>query len=85
MEPPKTLQPEVDVSPRPPVQQLAKRFIFNIGDVVQLVESSETGRVIGRAEFEYSHNSYYIRYLGGDNRQVEEWWTETAIVPPQTT
>lgn len=54
-------------------------FLFDIGDRVKLVESSESGEIVGRAEYANSINNYLIRYCAGDGRQVEVWWTEDAI------
>jgi len=43
------------------------------------VKSDETGTVIGRAEYAHADNDYRVRYRAADGRQVEDWWTETAI------
>ena len=57
-----------------------KKWTFELKQIVKLVESGESGTVVGRAE--YSHSTacnYLVRYKAGDGRQVETWWTETAI------
>ena len=54
-------------------------FRFNLGDRVKLVESDETGIVMGRAEYAHSEDAYYVRYRAGDGRQVESWWGDSAI------
>lgn len=56
-----------------------KPFIFEMKQIVKMVESNEQGAVIGRAEFENHCNSYQVRYRAGDGRQVEGWFDETAI------
>lgn len=58
---------------------MAKAFKFELKQPVKLVESAETGTVIGRAEYSEHSNSYLVRYCAGDHRQVEEWWGEAAI------
>lgn len=52
---------------------------YEIGDSAKLSKSGETGDVIARAEYEASENSYLIRYMAADGRQVEAWWGESAI------
>lgn len=54
-------------------------FKFNLGDTVQLALSDEVGQVIGRAEYSESGQQYYVRYLAGDGRQVDAWWTAQAL------
>ncbi len=54
-------------------------FKFKIGERVKLTESDEAGRVIGRAEYDYSENNYLLRYRAGDGRQIESWWGESAL------
>lgn len=54
-------------------------FKFEMKQIVKLVESDETGTVIGRAEYAHSENCYYVRYKAGDGRQVESWQGESAI------
>lgn len=56
-----------------------KNFAHELKDTVKLIESNETGTVIGRAEYTDSANSYLVRYRAGDGRQVEAWWNESAI------
>lgn len=53
---------------------------FELKQVVKLIESDETGTVIGRAEYANSEPSYYVRYKAGDGRQVESWWGESSII-----
>lgn len=55
------------------------KFIFDLGQTVQIVCSGETGTVIGRAEFTNAEHSYNIRYKCGDGRAVESWWTVSAL------
>lgn len=55
-------------------------FEFEIENRVHLVESDETGEVIGRAEYKTLQNCYLVRYKAGDGRMVESWWGEDALV-----
>lgn len=54
-------------------------FKYTLYSRVKLKESSEQGEVTARAEYTYCDNQYLIRYMAGDGRMVESWWTETAI------
>lgn len=54
-------------------------FAFDLGGKVKLVESEETGTVVGRAEYMTGENGYLVRYCAGDGRQVEAWWGESAL------
>ncbi len=54
-------------------------FNFGLGETVKLIETTEEGKVIGRADYQYADNAYLVRYRAGDGRQVEVWWTESAI------
>ncbi|MDR9051731.1 hypothetical protein [Burkholderia multivorans] len=54
-------------------------FKFNLGERVAIAESGESGSVIGRAEYSEAANSYCIRYVAGDGRAVESWWSEGAL------
>ncbi|WP_018266511.1 hypothetical protein [Methylosinus sp. LW4] len=58
---------------------MSQELKFKLKQIVKLVESGETGTVVGRAEFDYSNPSYLVRYKAGDGRQVESWWTESAL------
>lgn len=55
-------------------------FKFRLDQRVKLALSSEAGIVIARAEYLNGPNQYRVRYLTADQRQVEEWWEEAAIV-----
>jgi hypothetical protein len=57
-----------------------RKFAFELGQVVKLADSNETGKVTGRAEYQNAENSYYLRYKAGDGRAVEAWWPESALV-----
>jgi len=54
-------------------------YEYKMGDHVKLSASGETGKIIGRAEYDHTENNYLIRYMAGDGRQVEQWWAETAL------
>lgn len=58
---------------------MAKTFEFEMGTRVQLVDSGESGKVIGRAEYEQGENNYYVRYVDSMGGQREAWWGESAI------
>lgn len=55
------------------------KFKFEMGATVDFAHSAEVGRVIGRAEYETAEPSYLVRYRAGDGRQVENWWSESAL------
>jgi putative transposon-encoded protein len=52
---------------------------FELKQIVKMVESEETGTVIGCAAYIDRPNDYLIRYKAADGRQVETWWTESAL------
>ena len=56
-----------------------KKFKFDIGEKVELIESGEQGTVTGRAEYDNTENSYLVRYKAADGRQQQCWWEESAI------
>ncbi len=55
-------------------------FVFELKQIVRLVESEETGTVVGRAEYTDSPPTYLVRYRAADGRQVEEWWRTGALI-----
>ena len=57
---------------------------YEMGFTVRLQMSAEVGVIIGRAEYATSEPTYLVRYRGGDGRQTEAWWSESAIavLPP---
>lgn len=55
-------------------------FKFQLKQVVKLVDSDETGTIIGRAEYVSAEPSYHVRYKAADGRQTECWWGESALV-----
>jgi hypothetical protein len=52
---------------------------YSLNQIVKLVESNETGKVIARAEYLEMCFQYLIRYKSADGRLVEAWWSEPAI------
>jgi hypothetical protein len=55
-------------------------FKYEIGAIVTLKASSESGVIVGRAEYGgRAENAYLIQYKAADGRQVEQWWGESAI------
>lgn len=57
-----------------------KPFLFDMKSEVKLKESNEQGTVVGRAEYESSENSYYVRYRAGDNCQRKQWIDESDLL-----
>lgn len=55
------------------------QFKYELGQLVTLSRSDEEGEIIARAEYSTSEPSYLVRYRAGDGRQVENWWSESAI------
>lgn len=58
-------------------------FTINLGDKATITASTETGEVIGRAEYTNSEPTYYLRYKASDGRAVEQWWSQSALSPAQ--
>ena len=58
-------------------------FKHRLNRKVTLKESGESGIIVGRAHYNYCDNNYLIRYKCADGRQVEGWWTESAIAEPE--
>lgn len=54
-------------------------FKFELGVEVTIAGGDEHGKVVARAQYINSNNSYYIRYVAGDGRAVEAWWSEDAL------
>lgn len=52
---------------------------FELKSKVRITASGESGEVIARAEYAYAEPSYLVRYVTGDGRATESWWTETAL------
>ena len=59
------------------------KFKFEMGNVVVITASSETGNVIGRAEYETGALHYLVRYKAADGKAVEAWWVEQALGPAE--
>lgn len=57
-----------------------KAFRFELEAEVMLNRSMERGSVIGRAEYVNACDSYLVRYVTSDGRQVESWISEDALV-----
>lgn len=54
-------------------------FKHAIGDHVKLALSGERGAVVGRAEYEHLPPAYLVRYVAADGRQVEDWFSASAL------
>jgi hypothetical protein len=53
---------------------------FELSELVRLAMSDEQGTVIGKAVYAESPTQYLVRYKAADGRQVENWWSEQALV-----
>lgn len=58
---------------------MSEKFKFELKQQVTIAASGEQGTVIGRAEYEHSENTYWIRYKAADGRAQECWWSESAL------
>lgn len=54
-------------------------YKFEMKQVVKLVDSRETGTVIGRMEHLDMSPQYQVRYCAADGVQRECWWGESAL------
>lgn len=61
------------------MNDLTHTFRYPLGHPVALVGSAEQGTVVGRAQHATSVDQYNIRYVAGDGRLIESWWTVDAI------
>jgi hypothetical protein len=53
---------------------------FELKQVVKIIDSGESGTVIGRAEYSTTPTpNYLVRYKAADGRAVEAWWSEDAL------
>ncbi len=60
--------------------QLGSPFTFNFDEQVKIADSSNTGKVVGRAQIKESENMYLIRYsdpVSGPN--IEEWIRQSRL------
>lgn len=56
-----------------------KAFKFELKQIVRLIQSGETGTVVGRAEYTNTIDGFLILYKAGDGRQVSQWWAEDTL------
>jgi hypothetical protein len=54
-------------------------FKYELGAIVGMVETAESGTITGRAQFSNGENSYLVRYRAANGCQTEAWWGESAI------
>jgi hypothetical protein len=55
-------------------------FKFALGLKIKMVPSGERGEIMGRAEYvERTEPMYFLRYVAGDGRLTEDWWSESAL------
>lgn len=59
-------------------------FKFELSQEVKLMLSNETGIIRSRAEHVTGEPNYYVLYKAADGRQVEAWWTESALEHAQS-
>lgn len=52
---------------------------FNLGDKVKMTLTDEHGIIVGTASYLDQPEQYLVRYRSGDGRQVQDWWTASAI------
>lgn len=57
---------------------MGKMFEFELKDTVRLIMSEEEGIVVGR-DARHPRNSYNVRFVAADGRQVEAWFPEDAL------
>lgn len=55
------------------------KFQFELKQLVKIIESGERGKVIARAQYMASEDTYLIRYMAADGRAVEQWWADSAL------
>ena len=56
-----------------------KKWQFDLGVDVIITCSGEHGEIIGRAEYPVNEDQYLVRYVAGDGRAVESWWSVSAL------
>ena len=49
-------------------------FKFNLGDQVELNISGEKGVIIGRADYAYSGQQYFVSYADGNGCAQDKWF-----------
>jgi hypothetical protein len=54
---------------------------MEINQNVQLALSGELGVIIGKATYRDLPDSYLVRYVAADGRQVQDWFENSAIEP----
>lgn len=60
------------------------KFKIELGEVVTIEISGETGKVVARAEYLHSEQQYLVHYKCADGRAIESWWGESAIFGGQS-
>lgn len=63
----------------PKIEDLGGYSISQLS-VSRIFGQIEEGEVVGRSEYAAARNSYLVRFKAGDGRQIEDWFTEAAIV-----
>lgn len=57
-----------------------QKFKFNLGDMVSLKSSGETGIVRGRAEWSTCCNQYSVHGVGATKEHFDKWFDEDLLV-----
>ncbi|MBA8888903.1 hypothetical protein FHW12_003139 [Dokdonella fugitiva] len=58
-------------------------FLYAIGQSVTRSDSSQaSGKVIGRAEYNYCDNRYQVVRMDDRGNTIQEWWDEGDIQTP---
>lgn len=52
---------------------------YQLGNIVTIKCSGETGEVIGIAHYVSSESQVLLRYKCADGRAVESWWNFSAL------
>lgn len=57
-------------------------FLFDLNEVVSIGndgDESETGTIVGRAEYSKSENNYLVRYRNANGVFGEQWHAESVL------
>lgn len=57
--------------------------LLELNTPVKLIGSTETGTIVGRAEYIGSTPQYQVRYVNGQGCLNNVWWSAEAIEPLQ--
>lgn len=54
-------------------------FAFQLGQVVKISCSGETGTVVSRAEHQTAEPNYLVHYAAKDGTATERWWSQSTL------